>query len=62
MSYRSILHDINNHQHDLVALKGQMEALPERNEKAEQQFKYITDRHSALLKKAGELLVFEIRV
>lgn len=53
-SYRSILHDINTHQHDIVALKGQMEALPERNEKLEEQFKLITDRHAAVLKKAGK--------
>lgn len=53
MAYRSTLHDINSHQHDIVALKGQLEALPERNEKVEQQFQHIINRHEASLKKAG---------
>lgn len=52
-AFRSLLHDINTRKQDFVALKSQLEALPEKNKKAEEEFKKINDRHAAILKKSG---------
>lgn len=53
-NYRGLLHDISSHQQEFVALKSQLEALPEKNEKADEDFKKLNSRHGAILKRAGK--------
>jgi len=57
-TYRSTLHDVNSHQHDIAALRGQLEALPETNEKLETLLQEIIDRHAKLLSQSSEYFSF----
>lgn len=59
-NYRGLLHDIKSHQPSFVALKSQLEALPEKNKKAEDEFKKLADRYDTILKKAGKLTATKI--
>ena len=54
-TYRGLLHDVSSHQPEFVALKSQLEALPQKNKKAEDEFKKLSQRHSVVLKKAGDV-------
>lgn len=56
-SYRATLHDINSHQHDVMALRGQLEALSEQSEKLDQQLQEIVDLYGKVQGHASKLIL-----
>ncbi|XP_071454288.1 muscle-specific protein 300 kDa-like [Hetaerina americana] len=50
-TYRNLLHDVSNHQQDIINLRDKVDSLPEKNDKIEQLLKNIIDQHQGILKR-----------